>query len=142
MLEGYEVTLPDGSVGSLADFYAGIMDESIQATDAGYVLSDGTLVPTQGEAMWNPDADVLIALMSQSINVEQGDDTPEIVEGAGLAPHDANYWIKKIFIDNSVLFAGGVAAYFLHKKDTKKALTYGVGILVAAEVYKYAVISG
>ncbi len=64
MLDSYIVTLPDGSEGALSDFYAGIMDESITATDAGYILSDGTLVQTNGEAMWNPDADVLISLMS------------------------------------------------------------------------------
>jgi hypothetical protein len=72
MLESYIVTLPDGSQGTLGAFYEGIMDESIQATDAGYVLSDGTLLPTNGEAMWNPDADVLITLMSPYLSNDGG----------------------------------------------------------------------
>jgi hypothetical protein len=79
MLDSYIVTLPDGSQGALSDFYAGIMDESITATDAGYILSDGTLVQTNGEAMWNPDADVLISLMSPYL------EGVEIVEDSGAS---------------------------------------------------------
>tara|TARA_R110002020_G_scaffold25831_3_gene83585 strand:+ start:93 stop:452 length:360 start_codon:yes stop_codon:yes gene_type:complete len=73
MLESYIVQLPDGSEGNLLDFYNGIMDESITATDEGYILSDGSIVPTNGEAMWNPDADVLIALMSPYIVGDSGE---------------------------------------------------------------------
>lgn len=72
MLDGYIVTLPDGSQGSLMTFYEGIMDESITADDAGYILSDGTLLPTNGEAMWNPDADTLVALMMPYLGKEDG----------------------------------------------------------------------
>ena len=111
MLEGYEVTLPDKSVGSLADFYAGIMDESIQATDAGYVLSDGTLVPTQGEAMWNPDADFLIALMSPYISGGEGTstrsvptDTPPPTEDEDLPPIKANFSWKWVGIAALAIF--------------------------------------
>lgn len=61
------VTLPDGSQGTLNDFYDGIMDESIKTTDAGYVLSDGTVLSTNGEPMWNPSAEYLYQLMSPYI---------------------------------------------------------------------------
>ena len=48
------------------------MDESITATDSGYVLSDGSLLPTNGEAMWNPDADVLVTLMMPYLGKDDG----------------------------------------------------------------------
>ena len=84
-LDTYIVTLPDGSQGDLMSFYESIMDESIQPTDAGYVLSDGSLIPTNGEAIWNPDEETLIALMTQYLLISElieedvvdlGDDTP------------------------------------------------------------------
>ena len=67
MIEDIYIELPDGSVGSLMAFYEGIMDSSISAEDEGYVLSDGTVLPTPTIAMYNPSADELMALMSAYI---------------------------------------------------------------------------
>jgi hypothetical protein len=113
MLEGYIVTLPDGSVGSLADFYSGIMDESIQATDAGYVLSDGTLLPTQGEAMWNPDADVLVALMSPYLSGAD-EQTSGVDDGEEVYVGDVGYYPPK---ENKWKWVGiAVLAYLAYKE--------------------------
>ena len=63
-LANYIVTLPDGSEGSLDVFYDSILSGDIEVTDAGYVLSDGTTVPTNGEPYWGVTEDDLIGLMS------------------------------------------------------------------------------
>ena len=64
VLSSYMITLPDGSEGSLMDFYTAIMDGSIDATDEGYVLSSGEIIPTNGHSIYGPTEDELIALMS------------------------------------------------------------------------------
>tara|TARA_R100001244_G_scaffold18708_1_gene19549 strand:- start:697 stop:1065 length:369 start_codon:yes stop_codon:yes gene_type:complete len=119
MLEGYIVTLPDGSQGSLMAFYEGIMDESITATDAGYVLSDGTLLPTNGEAMWNPDADVLITLMSPYLSdgteSSSGDDgaLDEDADSDGSGGQDP-YGMQQLGMIR--IFAIGVVGYLIYKE--------------------------
>lgn len=39
------------------------MDGSVETSDAGYILPDGALLPTKGEAIYGPSEDELIALM-------------------------------------------------------------------------------
>mgnify|MGYP003137749451 CR=1 FL=1 len=63
-LANYIVTLPDGSQGTLDVFYDSILSGDIDITDAGYVLSDGTTIATNGEPYWGVTEDDLISLMS------------------------------------------------------------------------------
>ena len=63
ILSTYTVNLPNGSQGSLLDFYTAIMDGSVETSDAGYILPDGAVLPTKGEAIYGPSEDELIALM-------------------------------------------------------------------------------
>ena len=63
VLSTYTVSLPNGSQGTLLDFYTAIMDGSVETSDAGYILPDGALLPTKGEAIYGPSEDELIALM-------------------------------------------------------------------------------
>lgn len=62
-LSNYIVTLPDGSEGGLDDFYNAIQASEVDITDDGYVLSDGTLLPTNGEPYWGVTEEDLIILM-------------------------------------------------------------------------------
>ena len=62
-LSNYIVTLPDGSEGGLDDFYNAIQASEIDITDDGYILSDGTLLATDGEPYWGVTEDDLIILM-------------------------------------------------------------------------------
>jgi hypothetical protein len=63
ILSTYTVNLPNGSQGSLLDFYTAVMDGSVETSDAGYILPDGSVLPTKGEAIYGPSEDELIALM-------------------------------------------------------------------------------
>jgi len=64
ILSTYTVELPNGSDGTLMDFYTAIMDGSVEASDSGYILPDGSVLPTQGQAIYGPSEDELLALMS------------------------------------------------------------------------------
>jgi hypothetical protein len=115
------VILPDGSQGTLNDFYDGIMDESIKTTDAGYVLSDGTILSTNGEPMWNPSAEYLYQLMSpyiegatpREISAEEvlnNEDVDLVVGGEDFEP-------KKPFYKKPIgVVAIGFLAYMIYKK--------------------------
>mgnify|MGYP005820928507 CR=1 FL=1 len=70
ILSTYTVSLPNGSQGSVMDFYTAIMDGSVEATDEGYILPDGSVLPTEGEAIYGPTEDELLALLSPYIYQE------------------------------------------------------------------------
>tara|TARA_R110001599_G_scaffold310354_1_gene517452 strand:+ start:337 stop:714 length:378 start_codon:yes stop_codon:yes gene_type:complete len=70
ILSTYTVNLPNGSQGTLLDFYTAIMDGGVEATDAGYILPDGSILPTKGEAIYYPSDDELLALMSPYLSQE------------------------------------------------------------------------
>ena len=70
ILSTYTVSLPNGSQGSLLDFYTAIMDGSVETSDAGYILPDGAVLPTKGEAIYGPSEDELIALMFPYLSQE------------------------------------------------------------------------
>ena len=113
------IILPDGSQGTLNDFYDGIMDESIKTTDAGYVLSDGTVLSTNGEPMWNPSAEYLYQLMSpyiegatpREISAEEVLNTDDVdVIGGDFEP-------QKPFYKKPIgLISIGFLAYMIYKK--------------------------
>ena len=105
-LSNYIVTLPDGSEGGLDDFYYAIQASEIEITDDGYVLSDGTLLPTNGEPYWGVTEEDLITLMrdyltkvdssvsevssgggsrSQVVNTDDGDDPTTSSSDSGNA---------------------------------------------------------
>jgi len=117
------VILPDGSQGTLNDFYDGIMDESIKTTDAGYVLSDGTVLSTNGEPMWNPSAEYLYQLMSPYI---EGATPREISAEEVLNNEDVDLYRqdggedfepKKPFYKKPIgVVAIGFLAYMIYKK--------------------------
>ena len=117
------ITLPDGSQGTLNDFYDGIMDESIKTTDAGYVLSDGTVLSTNGEPMWNPSAEYLYQLMSPYI---EGATPREISAEEVLNNEDVDLYRqdggedfepKKPFYKKPIgVVAIGFLAYMIYKK--------------------------
>lgn len=117
------ITLPDGSQGTLNDFYNGIMDESIQVTDSGFVLSDGSLIKTNGQPMWNPSAEYLTQLMSAyigdgkdrgvtttSVDSSDSNEDVDLVGGESFPP-------KKPFYKKPIgMIAIGVLAYLIYKK--------------------------
>ena len=70
ILATYTVELPNGSSGTLMDFYTAIMDGSVEASDGGYILPDGSVLPTKGEAIYGPSEDELLALMSPYVYQE------------------------------------------------------------------------
>jgi hypothetical protein len=72
VLQNYVVSLPNGSEGTLYDFYLAVMDNSIEVNDKGYILSDGTLVPTSQEPLFGANEEEMLALMSQYIIDENG----------------------------------------------------------------------
>lgn len=98
-LANYIVTLPDGSTGSLDVFYDSILSGDIEVTDAGYVLSDGTTLPTQGEPYLGVTEEDLISLMSpylsdtgggvSSARSEVVNDTVEQDSDSGLLSSDS-----------------------------------------------------
>lgn len=118
------IILPDGSSGTLSDFYDGIMDESIKTTDAGYVLSDGTVLSTVGEPMWNPSADYLYQLMSPYIDGGKGTgraatnvDSTESNEDVDLVVGGEDFQPKKPFYKKPIgMIAIGFLAYMIYKK--------------------------
>lgn len=115
------ITLPDGSQGTLNDFYNGIMDESIQVTDSGFVLSDGSLIKTNGQPMWNPSAEYLTQLMSAYIG-----DGKDRVTTTSVGSTDSNEDVdtigevfppKKPFYKKPIgVIAIGVLAYLIYTK--------------------------
>lgn len=79
-LSNYIVTLPDGSEGGLDDFYYAIQASEIEITDNGYVLSDGTLLPTDGEPYWGVTEEDLIILMGPYLS-DAGSNVQEVSTG-------------------------------------------------------------
>lgn len=116
------ITLPDGSSGTLSDFYDGIMDESIKTTDAGYVLSDGTVLSTNGEPMWNPSAEYLYQLMSPYIEGAtprqiSAEEVLNTNEGVDLVIGGEDFQPKKPFYKKPIgMIAVGLLAYMIYKK--------------------------
>ena len=54
ILSTYTVSLPNGSQGTLLDFYTAIMDGSVETSDAGYILPDGALLKLQASSSIHP----------------------------------------------------------------------------------------
>ena len=46
------------------------MDGSVETSDAGYILPDGSVLPTKGEPIYGPSEDELISLMFPYLNQE------------------------------------------------------------------------
>ena len=119
-LANYIVTLPDGSTGGLDVFYDSILSGDIEVTDAGYVLSDGTTLPTQGEPYLGVTEEDLISLMSpylsdagggvSSARSEVVNDTVEQESDSGLLSSDSsNGHLYKLVVI-------GLLAYIIVKK--------------------------
>ncbi len=123
------ITLPDGSQGTLNDFYDGIMDESVKTTDAGYVLSDGTVLSTNGEPMWNPSAEYLYQLMSPYIDggkgrrmtlqgVDNVESNEDVESNEGVDAVDGDLTPKKPFYKKPIgVIAIGLLAYLIYTKN-------------------------
>ena len=71
MLEGIIIQLPDGTTMTLAEFNANVNSGMIDVSDAGFVLPDGSILPTIGEPLFGAYPDEMIALMQPYI-VEAG----------------------------------------------------------------------
>ena len=124
MLEGYIVTLADGSEGTLMDFYNGIVDNSIDVTDSGFVLSDGSLVQTNGVPYYPPSAEDLIVLMSPYLSTDGEVSDSQVSESA---------------INQDELEDGAgeeVTSTNGSNKTMKTLLTIGVGYLLYTEFIK------
>tara|TARA_B100001093_G_C26609108_1_gene919356 strand:+ start:46 stop:429 length:384 start_codon:yes stop_codon:yes gene_type:complete len=71
MLEGIVIQLPDGTTMTLADFNANVNSGMVDVSDAGFILPDGSILPTNGEPLFGAYPDEMIALMQPYI-VEAG----------------------------------------------------------------------
>ena len=86
MLEGIVIQLPDGTTMTLADFNANVNSGMVDISDAGWILPDGSIIPTNGEPLFGAYPDEMIALMQPYI-IEAGarslrdGDTPDPVLG-------------------------------------------------------------
>ena len=79
MLEGIVIQLPDGTTMTLADFNANVNSGVVDVSDAGFILPDGSILPTNGEPLFGAYPDEMIALMQPYIvqdGVRDGD-TPD-----------------------------------------------------------------
>jgi len=79
MLEGIIIQLPDGTTMTLAEFNANVNSGVVDVSDAGFILPDGSILPTNGEPLFGAYPDEMIALMQPYIvqdGVRDGD-TPD-----------------------------------------------------------------
>lgn len=124
VLQNYLISLPNGSEGTLYDFYLGVMDNSIEVTDAGYVLSDGTLVPTNQEPLFGASEEEMVALMSPYIidedeNIEEIEDDEEVKEMIEDSPKQIEEVGTGLVLSQAVIvfFIFGGMIYFLSKTN-------------------------
>ena len=115
MLEGIVIQLPDGTTMTLADFNANVNSGMVDVSDAGFILPDGSILPTNGEPLFGAYPDEMIALMQPYI-VEAGarsardGDTPDPsaeeeveIEGDAYYPPRKIKW-ERIAIVGIVLY--------------------------------------
>ena len=121
-LANYLVTLPDGSEGTLDVFYDSILSGEIDITDAGYVLPDGTTIPTNGEPYWGVTEDDLVSLMSPYLS-KGGDSAPVSASRSSVNQVDTTDEGGAVFVaeknSNSHLYkivVIGLLAYIIIKK--------------------------
>lgn len=103
MLEGIIIQLPDGTTMTLADFNANVNSGVVDVSDAGFILPDGSILPTNGEPLFGAYPEEMIALMQPYIvqdGVRDGD-TPDPyaeeeveIEGAGAPPPRKIEWVN------------------------------------------------
>lgn len=106
MLEGIVIQLPDGTTMTLADFNANVNSGMVDVSDAGFILPDGSILPTNGEPLFGAYPDEMIALMQPYI-VQSGarsardGDTPDPyaeeeveIQGAGAPPPRRIKWVN------------------------------------------------
>ena len=67
MLEGIIIQLPDGTTMTLAEFNANVNSGMVDVSDAGFILPDGSILPTNGEPLFGAYPDEMIALMQPYI---------------------------------------------------------------------------
>lgn len=67
MLEGVIIQLPDGTTMTLADFNANVNSGIVDVSDSGFILPDGTILPTNGEPLFGAYPEEMIALMQPYI---------------------------------------------------------------------------
>ena len=94
MLEGIIIQLPDGTTMTLSEFNDNVNSGVIDVSDAGWILPDGSVLPTKGEPLFGAYPEEMIALMQPYI-VRDGDydatanGEPADVDGA---PPPRDWW--------------------------------------------------
>ena len=61
------IELPDGTQGDLMTFYEATMSGEIGVSDDGFVLPDGSILPTNGEPLWDASEEEMMILMEDYI---------------------------------------------------------------------------
>jgi len=61
------IELPDGTQGDLMTFYEATMSGEIGVSDDGFVLPDGSILPTNGEPLWDASEEEMMILMDDYI---------------------------------------------------------------------------
>ena len=61
------IELPDGSQGDLMTFYEATMSGEIGISDDGFILPDGSVLPTNGEPLWDASEEEMMILMEDYI---------------------------------------------------------------------------
>ena len=61
------IELPDGSQGDLLTFYDAINSGEVDVSDDGFVLSDGSVLATNGVPLYGASEDELVILMEDYI---------------------------------------------------------------------------
>ena len=129
VLQNYVVSLPNGSQGTLYDFYLAVMDNSIEVSDNGYILEDGTLVPTSQEPLFGANEDEMLALMGQYIidenatvdeeNISEGENNIENKEMLEDEPRQQQEVETGIVVSQAAItiFIFGAMIYFLAKTN-------------------------
>tara|TARA_R110000824_G_scaffold400215_2_gene607264 strand:- start:855 stop:1187 length:333 start_codon:yes stop_codon:yes gene_type:complete len=108
-LQNYLVTLPNGLEGGLDVFYDSIVTGLITPSDAGYVLEDGSILPTNGEPYMGVTEEDLLILLGDYI-------TPM---GTTVVVDDSDVVIKDEPESNNkmlMLLVAGLIGYILIKK--------------------------
>ena len=85
-LQNINVRLPNGSVGSLLSFYESTMSGDVEVSDEGFILSDGTVIPTNGEPLYGASEEEMEILMEDYIIRNSRDIPNEIDNTKKLKP--------------------------------------------------------
>lgn len=101
------IELPDGSQGDLLTFYDAINSGEVGVSDDGFVLSDGSILETNGEPLYGVSEDELVILMEDYIVSDSNEPISEYSNFVVEPPKNNGSLLK--------LAAVGLLIYYLVK---------------------------